>query len=204
MKILQLALSLGAGGAERLVLGLCNEHADNTDDEIVLVTLKDNSISKNVHYLPNLSKRVRFINLPTGSTYSIQETDKGEDEGFQFVDVVTAADNGGTAGTVSGADRDTVTGTIDKPNNVFSATYTNKWLTKEIQIVKIDENGDMLADATFTLTKGRNTVSTFTSKSTEGNTQLFCLDVTMICAFSEFSTLSSSPSEYLARLSIKR
>ena len=63
MKILQLALSLGAGGAERLVLGLCNEHADNTDDEIVLVTLKDNSISKNVHYLPNLSKRVRFINL---------------------------------------------------------------------------------------------------------------------------------------------
>ena len=33
MKILQLALSLGAGGAERLVLGLCNEHADNTDDE---------------------------------------------------------------------------------------------------------------------------------------------------------------------------
>ena len=47
MKILQLALSLGAGGAERLVLGLCNEHADNTDDEIVLVTLKDNSISKN-------------------------------------------------------------------------------------------------------------------------------------------------------------
>ena len=113
---------------------------------------------------------VRFINLPTGSTYSIQETDKGEDEGFQFVDVVTAADNGGTAGTVSGADRDTVTGTIDKPNNVFSATYTNKWLTKEIQIVKIDENGDMLADATFTLTKGRNTVSTFTSKSTEGVT----------------------------------
>ena len=113
---------------------------------------------------------VRFINLPTGSTYSIQETDKGEDEGFQFVDVVTAADNGGTAGTVSGADRDTVTGTIDKPNNVFSATYTNKWLTKEIQIVKIDENGDMLADATFTLTKGRNTVSTFTSESTEGET----------------------------------
>ena len=46
MKILQLALSLGAGGAERLVLGLCNEYADNTDDEIVLVTLKDNSISK--------------------------------------------------------------------------------------------------------------------------------------------------------------
>ena len=63
MKILQLALSLGAGGAERLVLGLCNKLAYNTDDEIVLVTIKDNSIQKNVHYLPNLSQHVRLINL---------------------------------------------------------------------------------------------------------------------------------------------
>ena len=63
MKILQLALSLGAGGAERLVLGLCNKLADNTNDEIVLVTIRDSSVPKNVHYLPNLSPHVRFINL---------------------------------------------------------------------------------------------------------------------------------------------
>lgn len=63
MKILQLAHTLGAGGAERLVLNLCNKFSNNVEDEIVLVTIFDDSIPRNVHYLPELSPKVRFINL---------------------------------------------------------------------------------------------------------------------------------------------
>lgn len=113
---------------------------------------------------------VRFINLPNGTTYSIEETGVGE--GYEFVEANTSVtntsgENLGTPGTVNG---DVVTGTIDKPNNEFDVDYTNKWLSKEIKIVKVDENGDNLADATFTLTRGRETVTTFTSKADEGET----------------------------------
>lgn len=63
MKILQLALSLGTGGAERIAVGLCNRFAENQDDEIVLVSILDDAIQRNIHYLKDLSPRVRFINL---------------------------------------------------------------------------------------------------------------------------------------------
>lgn len=114
--------------------------------------------------------RVRFINLPNGTTYSIEETGVGE--GYEFVVATTSVtntsgENLGTPGIVNG---DVVTGTIDKPNNEFDVDYTNKWLSKEIKIVKVDENGDNLAGATFTLTRGRETVTTFTSKADEGET----------------------------------
>ena len=63
MKILQLALSLGAGGAERIAVSLCNRFAANADDEIVLVTILDDSVPRNIHYLKDLSSNVRFVNL---------------------------------------------------------------------------------------------------------------------------------------------
>lgn len=63
---------------------------------------------------------VRFFNLPTGSSYSINESDMTV--GYGFASVTTNASNGGTKGSVSGS---VVTGTIDKPNNVFSAVYKN-------------------------------------------------------------------------------
>ena len=114
--------------------------------------------------------RVRFINLPNGTTYSIEETGVGE--GYEFVEATTSVtnksgENLGTPGTVNG---DVVTGTIDKPNNEFDVDYTNKWLSKGIKIVKVDENGSNLAGATFTLTRGRETITTFTSKADEGET----------------------------------
>ncbi|MBR3275457.1 MAG: VWA domain-containing protein [Eubacterium sp.] len=108
---------------------------------------------------------VRFINLPTGTTYTIQETGKGEAEGYAFDSAAASADNGGTAATVNG---DTVNGTIDKPNNIFTVGYTNRWLTKEIEIVKVDENGRNLAGASFVLTKGHDAITEFTSNAAAG------------------------------------
>lgn len=63
MKILQLALSLGAGGAERIAVSLCNRFAANADNEVILVSILDESVPRNIHYLKDLSSNVRFVNL---------------------------------------------------------------------------------------------------------------------------------------------
>ena len=46
MKILQLALSLGAGGAERIAVSLCNRFAANADNEVILVSILDDSVTE--------------------------------------------------------------------------------------------------------------------------------------------------------------
>ena len=63
MRVLQIAQSVGAGGAERLVVGLCNRLSASDADEVVLLTIRDERDSRNVHYLKDLSPKVRFINL---------------------------------------------------------------------------------------------------------------------------------------------
>ena len=63
MKILQLTSSLGGGGAERIAVSLCNRYAVNKDNEIVFVSILDDSVPENVLYLGELSPRVRLINL---------------------------------------------------------------------------------------------------------------------------------------------
>ena len=63
MKILQLTASLGGGGAERIAVSLCNRFAANIDDEIILVSILDDSIPENVLYKNDLSPQVRHINL---------------------------------------------------------------------------------------------------------------------------------------------
>jgi len=63
MKILQLTPSLGGGGAERIAVSLCNRYAAHKDNEIVLVSILDDSVPENVLYLSELSPRVRLINL---------------------------------------------------------------------------------------------------------------------------------------------
>jgi len=122
---------------------------------------------------------VRFFNLPKGTTYSIQET--GMEDGYEFVKAETSAevtkpeyadDFQATPGTVSG---DTVTGTIDQPNNVYSTEYTNNWNpNNEIVIIKNDENSTKLAGAQFKLSKLSGEewteIATFTSKADAGET----------------------------------
>ncbi|MDD5860057.1 MAG: VWA domain-containing protein [Eubacteriales bacterium] len=61
---------------------------------------------------------LRVLNLPTGSTYSMEE--KAMPDGYHFV----SADSTTTTKNVSGQ---TVTGTIDAPDNSYTVTYTNQY-----------------------------------------------------------------------------
>lgn len=63
MKILQLVYSLSSGGAERFVVDLSNRLAQNNDDEVVLVTILDDSNPLWNHYREDVSPKVRFLNL---------------------------------------------------------------------------------------------------------------------------------------------
>ena len=102
------------------------------------------------------------------------------EDGYEFVKAETSAevtdptyadDFVATPGTVSG---DTVTGTIDQPNNVYSTEYTNNWNPdNEIVIIKTDENGTKLAGAQFMLYKMADDwteIATFTSNANAGET----------------------------------
>ena len=66
---------------------------------------------------------VRFTNMPNDTQYEFTET--AQPDGFVFKSVEAKADNGGASGTVADTK---VSGTIDKPNNVYTATFTNKFL----------------------------------------------------------------------------
>lgn len=63
MKILQLTYSLSSGGSERFVVDLCNRLVKNDLNEVVLVTVLDDSNLFWMHYRQDLSKQVRFISL---------------------------------------------------------------------------------------------------------------------------------------------
>jgi len=61
MKILQFIYSLGPGGAERFVLELTNELAEN--NETVIFSLRDSTIGNNGFYIPEISNKVRYVDL---------------------------------------------------------------------------------------------------------------------------------------------
>ncbi len=71
MKILQVSWSLSSGGAERFVVDLCNRLAENPQLEVVLVTLSDDNIPGNQHYLNMVSDKVRYVNLGCHSGGSV-------------------------------------------------------------------------------------------------------------------------------------
>lgn len=69
MKIIQITYELTSGGRERFVVDLCNRLAQDDENEVILLTCVDDRIPKNVHYLNDLSKKVRFLNLHASSGY---------------------------------------------------------------------------------------------------------------------------------------
>lgn len=70
MKILQIDYSLAAGGAERLIVDLCNEMSK--DHEVTLLTITDFKIANNNFYLYDLSSKVKNINLGKKKGNNIQ------------------------------------------------------------------------------------------------------------------------------------
>lgn len=63
MKILYLHYSLGSGGAERFLVDLANSMISNHHDEVIVLTILDSNDPTKVHFLPELSKKVKFLNL---------------------------------------------------------------------------------------------------------------------------------------------
>jgi glycosyltransferase involved in cell wall biosynthesis len=61
MKVLQFFYSLVPGGAERFVIDLANELANNNDTQ--LYVLRDDTIGNQGFYVPEISKNVKYINL---------------------------------------------------------------------------------------------------------------------------------------------
>ena len=72
MKILQIIYSLAPGGAERFVVDLCNELAENKGDEIHLLTTNDDAIPGNRHYHDSLSNRVFYHNIGAKSGFGLK------------------------------------------------------------------------------------------------------------------------------------
>lgn len=61
MRIFQLVYSLGSGGAERLLVDLCNELSK--ENEVYLCTVLSEDIPENIFYKPELFPQVKQINL---------------------------------------------------------------------------------------------------------------------------------------------
>ena len=69
MRILQLTYSLTSGGGERFVVDLSNELSK--DNEVILVQILSNDNKLNAHYLPDVSKRIKYVNLNSDKGLSL-------------------------------------------------------------------------------------------------------------------------------------
>lgn len=69
MKILQLTYSLSSGGGERFVVDLSNELSK--ENEVILVQILSNENKLNAHYLPDVSERIKYVNLESNKGLSL-------------------------------------------------------------------------------------------------------------------------------------
>lgn len=80
MKIVQVIFGLSAGGAERLLVDLSNELSK--ENEIIILTLKDDCVDNNDFYRSELSENIKYINegiingLSLKAAYRIYKTIK--------------------------------------------------------------------------------------------------------------------------------
>lgn len=72
MKILQLVYSLESGGAERFVVDLSNNLANQLQNEVILVIIKKRTKAENIHYLQDVSPNVKFVSLNCDSGLTIK------------------------------------------------------------------------------------------------------------------------------------
>jgi LPXTG-motif cell wall-anchored protein len=99
-------------------------------------------------------QNVRFLNLKHDSTFSIEETDPGDDFTFEKVEAEAQyklIDN--TDWSDYEVEGKKITGTITEPNNSYTVTYTNEWKTIDIQLKKVDEKEAALSGSSFDLTR---------------------------------------------------
>lgn len=69
MKILELTYALTSGGGERFLVDLSNELCKHNDITIVQILSNDNP--GNAHYLPDIDKRIKYLNLKSHKGLSL-------------------------------------------------------------------------------------------------------------------------------------
>ena len=112
---------------------------------------------------------LRFLNLPKGSTYAVEEEDVTAD-GYSFVSIEGTRSYGQvneetgeyirddegnivmiseSTGTVSGQ---AISGTISEANSIYRVDVTNHWSTVDVMLKKVKEDGTVISGSTFDLT----------------------------------------------------
>ena len=97
---------------------------------------------------------LRFTNLPTNSTYTIQEVLQ---DGFEFESAALAA--GQTTFDIT--EGTTGTGKIDNPNTQYTVTYTNISKVVDIIVKKTDDKGTVSLDGAKFVLQKKNATGTY-------------------------------------------
>ena len=105
---------------------------------------------------------LRFLNLPSGSTYTVAENSIPADSSYAFVDIEKTRSYKETKDgpwivdedyTQTITDSQTISGNIELADSAYKVEVTNKYTTVDIQLEKVDENGEALSGSVFDLNK---------------------------------------------------
>ena len=103
-----------------------------------------------IHVNMKAGYSLRFLNLPSGSSYEVAESTTMPDESFSFVSITGD-------GTVDPDNNQKMTGTIVTANNGYRVSVANKYTAVDVQLKKVDDKDQLLSGAIFTLTKQQGT-----------------------------------------------
>ena len=103
-----------------------------------------------IHVNMKAGYSLRFLNLPSGSSYEVAESDTMPNESFSFVSITGD-------GTVDPDNNQKMTGTIVTANNGYRVSVQNKYTAVDVQLKKVDDKDQLLSGAIFTLAKQQGT-----------------------------------------------
>ena len=103
-----------------------------------------------IHVNMKAGYSLRFLNLPSGSSYEVAESATMPNESFSFVSITGE-------GTVDPDNNQKMTGTIVQANNGYRVSVQNKYTAVDVQLKKVDDKDQLLSGAIFTLTKQQGT-----------------------------------------------
>jgi LPXTG-motif cell wall-anchored protein len=117
-----------------------------------------------------------FLNLPNGTTYTINEYEMPA--GFEFekeegsaIEYYYATPNDPSTRTTRPVatnmdfDGTVTTGSITLSNTQYRVDYTNKWISKDVTLIKVNDEGDEIGGAEFDISK-KNAAGSFESVAT--------------------------------------
>ena len=112
---------------------------------------------------------LRFLNLPEGADYTVIEDTSTLKDGYSFIKMTSTRsydadgertqpeqthDNDWTTVNIAETTNPTISGSIDYTESAYSVGVTNKWETIDLQLKKVDDQGETLGGSTFELRTG--------------------------------------------------